>query len=90
MQAPGQTVKPIENARYEAYQMRVQGRNYNTNAADNTNANQALESMLRPEVLTSTFFSNNSIRPRVSKNRVFYNTYVIYLHIILVTCISCL
>lgn len=47
--ALGQTVKPIENARYEAYQMRVQGRNYNTNAAENTNANRALESMLRPE-----------------------------------------
>lgn len=61
MQALGQTVKPIENARYEAYQMRVQGRNYNTNAADNTNANHALESMLRPEVLISTSFSNKSI-----------------------------
>ncbi|XP_072744111.1 5'-3' exoribonuclease 2 homolog isoform X1 [Anoplolepis gracilipes] len=47
--ALGQTVKPIENARYEAYQMRVQGRNYNTNAAESTNANHALESMLRPE-----------------------------------------
>lgn len=43
-------MKPIENARYEAYQMRVQGRNYNTNVAENTNANHALESMLRPEV----------------------------------------
>ncbi|XP_032671869.1 5'-3' exoribonuclease 2 homolog [Odontomachus brunneus] len=45
----GQTVKPIENARYEAYQMRVQGRNYNTNVAENKNTNHALESMLRPE-----------------------------------------
>ncbi|XP_012232131.1 5'-3' exoribonuclease 2 homolog isoform X1 [Linepithema humile] len=44
--ALGQAVKPVQNARYEAYQMRVQGRNYNTNAAENTNA---LESMLRPE-----------------------------------------
>ncbi|EFN70493.1 5'-3' exoribonuclease 2-like protein [Camponotus floridanus] len=48
--ALGQTVKPIENARYEAYQMRVQGRNYNTNAGENTNANHALEIMLRPEI----------------------------------------
>ncbi|XP_026830546.1 5'-3' exoribonuclease 2 homolog isoform X2 [Ooceraea biroi] len=47
--ALGQTVKPIENPRYEAYQMRVQGRNYNTNAAENKNVNRALESMLRPE-----------------------------------------
>lgn len=47
--APGQPVKPIENARYEAYKMRVQGRNYNTNAAENSNANHALESMMRPE-----------------------------------------
>lgn len=52
LQALGQTVKPIENARYEAYQMRIQGRNYNTNVAENTNANHALESMLRPEVRT--------------------------------------
>lgn len=55
-QALGQAVKPIENARYEAYQMRVQGRNYNTNAADNTNANHALESMMRPEVLNIIYF----------------------------------
>lgn len=61
MQALGQAVKPIENARYEAYQMRVQGRNYNTNAAESTNANHSLESMLIPEVLTLAFFSNNVI-----------------------------
>ncbi|KAL6261185.1 hypothetical protein P5V15_008709 [Pogonomyrmex californicus] len=47
--ALGQKVKPIENPRYEAFKMRVMGRNYNTNAADNTNTNHALESMLRPE-----------------------------------------
>lgn len=41
----------MENARYEAYQMRVQGRNYNTNATESTKANHALESMLRPEVM---------------------------------------
>lgn len=49
----GKSVKPVENARYEAYQMRVQGRNYNTNAAERalmgTNATEALESMIRPE-----------------------------------------
>lgn len=48
-------MKPIENARYEAYQMRMQGRNYNASVAENKN--HALESMLRPEVLTSTFFN---------------------------------
>lgn len=58
MQALGQAVKPIENARYEAYQMRVQGRNYNTNVAENKNTNHALESMLRPEVLTLVSFYN--------------------------------
>lgn len=60
MQALGQAVKPVENARYEAYQMRMQGRHYNTNvAADNTNTNHALESMLRPEVLIQLFLLQN-------------------------------
>lgn len=36
----------------------MQGRNYNTNAADNTNANNALESMLKPEVFHFVSFSN--------------------------------
>ncbi|XP_012275979.1 5'-3' exoribonuclease 2 homolog isoform X2 [Orussus abietinus] len=49
----GETVKPIQNPRYEAYQMRVQGRNYNTSAAERalkgTNANAALEAMIVPE-----------------------------------------
>lgn len=58
MQALGQAVKPVVNARYEAYQMRVQGRNYNTNVAENKGANHALESMLRPEVSTLDSFYN--------------------------------
>jgi len=55
-------VKPIENVRYEAYQMRMQGRNYNTNCAENANANRALESMLRPEVLFITIFTRFDIK----------------------------
>lgn len=51
LQALGQAVKPVVNARYEAYQMRVQGRNYNANVAEKKSTNHALESMLRPEVL---------------------------------------
>lgn len=49
--ALGQGIKPktIEDARHEAFKMRVMGRNYNTNAAQSTNANSALESMLTPE-----------------------------------------
>lgn len=51
LQPLGGQVKPVENARYEAYQMRVQGRNYNTSADQaKGNANKALESMMRPEV----------------------------------------
>lgn len=55
MQQPlGQTVKPVKNARHEAYQMRMQGRNYNTNkveqALQGTNATVALEKMIVPEV----------------------------------------
>lgn len=42
------------NARYEAYQMRVQGRNYNTNVVERqlqgTNASLALGKMMVPEV----------------------------------------
>lgn len=38
--------------------MRVQGRNYNTNAAENSNANNALENMLRPEVFNFIFLNN--------------------------------
>nr|XP_033339263.1 5'-3' exoribonuclease 2 homolog [Megalopta genalis] len=41
----GERVKPVQNARYEAYQMRVQGRNYNTGGGHN----KALESMMQPE-----------------------------------------
>jgi len=62
LQPLGQTVKPIENARYEAYQMRMQGRNYNTNCAENANINRALESMLRPEVLLITIFARFDIK----------------------------
>ncbi|XP_011881333.1 PREDICTED: 5'-3' exoribonuclease 2 homolog [Vollenhovia emeryi] len=44
-----QKVKSIENARYEAFKMRVMGRNYNTSAAEQSGRNNDLESMLRPE-----------------------------------------
>ncbi|XP_017883576.1 5'-3' exoribonuclease 2 homolog [Ceratina calcarata] len=47
----GERVKPVENARYEAYQMRVHGRDYHTSSKGN--ANEKLESMMRPE-LSST------------------------------------
>lgn len=50
LQALGQTVKPVENARYEAYQMRMQGRNYNI-SAENASNKHALERMLTPEVI---------------------------------------
>lgn len=72
LQALGQTVKPVENARYEAYQMRVQGRNYNTNAAENRN--HALESMLIPEVLTVILLRDSlSIEERflISQDMIF-------------------
>ncbi|XP_015439887.1 PREDICTED: 5'-3' exoribonuclease 2 homolog [Dufourea novaeangliae] len=45
----GEKVKPVENARYEAYQMRVQGRNYSTASDAREKTNEALESMIRPE-----------------------------------------
>jgi len=91
IQALGQTVKPIENARYEAYQMRVQGRNYNTNAAENTNANHALESMLRPEVRTllcsrTLIFFLTILHARDFRKIALF-IHIIYLHIIF--CIHC-
>ncbi|CAL7949582.1 unnamed protein product [Xylocopa violacea] len=43
----GEHVKPVENARYEAYQMRVQDRSYHTSAKGNSK--EMLESMMRPE-----------------------------------------
>lgn len=49
----GQSVKPIQNARHEAYQMRMQGRNYNTSAAERSlgtiNAATGLQAMMVPE-----------------------------------------
>lgn len=57
-QPVGQSSKPVQNARQEAYKMRMQGRDYNTNAIDQamkgTSANKALESMIEPEVSYST------------------------------------
>lgn len=50
VQAIGEQVKPVENARYEAYQMRVQGTNYKSNDRGNGNSKEMLEIMLRPEV----------------------------------------
>ncbi|XP_031774377.1 5'-3' exoribonuclease 2 homolog [Apis florea] len=43
----GEHIKPVQNARYEAYQMRVHGQNYHTN--EKGNAKEMLESMIRPE-----------------------------------------
>ncbi|XP_043272687.1 5'-3' exoribonuclease 2 homolog [Venturia canescens] len=49
----GQGSKPVQNARQEAYKMRMQGRDYNTNATEQalkgTNAKTALQSMIEPE-----------------------------------------
>ncbi|XP_044011716.1 5'-3' exoribonuclease 2 homolog [Aphidius gifuensis] len=54
----GQDIKPIQNPRYEAYQMRMQGRDYNTSAAErsvkNLDSKSALESMLVPEGTTNS------------------------------------
>ncbi|XP_066597971.1 5'-3' exoribonuclease 2 homolog [Prorops nasuta] len=50
----GQAVKPVQNARYEAYQMRMQSRNFSSSSNDESSGeansnNSALEAMLRPE-----------------------------------------
>lgn len=52
LQPLGGQIKPVENARYEAYQMRVMGRSYHSSASDNAkgNSKELLESMMRPEV----------------------------------------
>ncbi|XP_043483313.1 5'-3' exoribonuclease 2 homolog [Leptopilina heterotoma] len=51
--ALGKSVNPVHNARQEAYLMRVEGRNYNTNAADRAlkgiDAKTALHNMIVPE-----------------------------------------
>lgn len=58
----GQTIKPVENARHEAYQMRMQNQNYSTcsimqseHASVGANTT-AFESMLRPEVYIYVFY----------------------------------
>ncbi|XP_006623437.1 5'-3' exoribonuclease 2 homolog [Apis dorsata] len=43
----GEHIKPVQNARYEAYQMRIHGQNYHT--SEKGNAKEMLESMIRPE-----------------------------------------
>ncbi|KAK0093039.1 hypothetical protein PV326_014447 [Microctonus aethiopoides] len=52
-QVIGSEVKPVQNARYEAYQMRMFGKNFHTSSAEraleSVNANTALESMIVPE-----------------------------------------
>ncbi|XP_014299681.1 5'-3' exoribonuclease 2 homolog [Microplitis demolitor] len=49
----GQDVKPVQNARHEAYQMRMQGRNYNTSSTERAlgtvNAATGLQAMMVPE-----------------------------------------
>ncbi|XP_011311873.1 5'-3' exoribonuclease 2 homolog [Fopius arisanus] len=51
--AIGGEVKPVQNARYEAYQMRMMGRNFSTSASERklqtTDAGSALQAMLVPE-----------------------------------------
>lgn len=51
--AIGSEVKPVQNARYEAYQMRMFGKNFHTSSAEraleSVNAGTALESMIVPE-----------------------------------------
>ncbi|KAK0182305.1 hypothetical protein PV327_000457 [Microctonus hyperodae] len=52
-QAIGSEIKPVQNARYEAYQMRMFGKNFHTSSTErgleSVNANTALESMIVPE-----------------------------------------
>lgn len=52
-------MNPVQNARQEAYLMRVEGRNYNTNAADRAlkgiDAKTALHNMIVPEVIVIYF-----------------------------------
>lgn len=48
LQRIGEHIKPVQNARYEAYQMRIHGQNYHT--SEKGNAKEMLESMIRPEV----------------------------------------
>ncbi|XP_060826692.1 5'-3' exoribonuclease 2 homolog [Bombus pascuorum] len=47
----GEHVSPVQNARYEAYQMRVRGQNYHTSAKGSSR--EMLESMMRPENSTN-------------------------------------
>lgn len=64
--------------------MRVQGRNYNTNAAENSNANNALESMLRPEVFNFIFFNITvlNFQPFFSKCSIIFLTLSRFLNFI--------
>lgn len=47
-------MSPVQNARYEAYQMRVRGQNYHTSAK--RSSQEMLESMMRPEVCSRSLF----------------------------------
>ncbi|XP_058807467.1 5'-3' exoribonuclease 2 homolog [Phymastichus coffea] len=64
----GKEVKPVQNARYEAFQMRMQGRNYNTysveRALQGTNATLALDRMIVPASGTSSNRSDNKGQKR--------------------------
>lgn len=57
----GEQIKPVQNARYEAYQMRIHGQNYHT--SEKGNAKEMLESMIRPE--------NSTDHERKRKSEVF-------------------
>lgn len=46
-------MSPVQNARYEAYEMRVRGQNYHTSAKS---SQEMLESMMRPEVRSRSLF----------------------------------
>lgn len=47
-------MSPVQNARYEAYQMRVCGQNYHTSAK--RSSQEMLESMMHPEVRSRSLF----------------------------------
>lgn len=55
----GKQIQPVQNVKFEAYQMYKQGRNYNTSVAERnlqgTNASLALQRMIVPEVLVFFF-----------------------------------
>ncbi|XP_017757623.1 PREDICTED: 5'-3' exoribonuclease 2 homolog [Eufriesea mexicana] len=59
----GERVKPVQNARYEAYQMRVHNRSYHTD--EKRNDKQNLESMVYPEKSTNRENKRRNDTPEV-------------------------